>query len=92
MENIENLFSHLVPINLNGFPTDNRPSTQIKYDIAASKFMTGISNHDKRNATSSIANDLGLVGTVLQIIVSLLVIIGAALHWVWKRLLKKATY
>jgi hypothetical protein len=34
------------------FPTDNLPSTQLKYDIVASKFMTGIENHHKRNAPS----------------------------------------
>ncbi|MFP5436391.1 MAG: hypothetical protein ACLGH8_01225 [Bacteroidia bacterium] len=36
--------------NLNGFPTDNAPSTQLKYDIIASKFMTGIHNYQRRNA------------------------------------------
>jgi hypothetical protein len=72
--------------NLNGFPTDNSPSTQLKYDIVASKFMTGIENHHKRNAPVSIDNDLGLVGAVLQIIVALVVIVGAVLHWIWKRL------
>lgn len=28
----------------------NLSSTQLKYDIVASKFMTGIHNHHKRNA------------------------------------------
>ena|GEM_PF-3213860 len=72
--------------NLNGFPTDNSPSTQLKYDIVASKFMTGIENHHKRNASTSLSNDLGLVGAVLQIIVALLVFVAAGLHWFWKRL------
>lgn len=72
--------------NLNGFPTDNSPSTQLKYDIVASKFMTGIENHHKRNAPVSIGNNLGLVGAVLQIIIALLVIVGAVLHQICKRL------
>lgn len=61
------------------------PSTQLKYDIVASKFMTGIENHNKRNAPLGLSNDLGLIGTVLQIIVSFLVIVGTVLHWIWKR-------
>jgi hypothetical protein len=52
--------------NLNGFPTDNLPSTQLKYDIVASKFMTGIENHHKRNAPVSLSNDHGLIGAVLK--------------------------
>ncbi|WP_171972482.1 hypothetical protein [Mucilaginibacter polytrichastri] len=46
--------------NLNGFPTDNSPNTQLKYDIMASKFMTGIENHHKRNASVSLSNDIRL--------------------------------
>lgn len=68
--------------NLNGFPTDNSPSTQLNYDIVASKFMSGIEN----NAATSLSNDLRLVSAVLQIIVALLVIVGVGLLWVWKRL------
>jgi len=71
--------------NLNGFPTDNSPSTQLKYDIVTSKFMTGIENHHKRNAPTSVENDFGLVGAVMQIIVALLVIVGAVVHWIWNR-------
>jgi len=51
-------------LNLNGFPTDNLPSTQLKYDIVASKFMTGIHNHHKLNAPVSLSNDVGLIDTV----------------------------
>jgi len=38
--------------------------------------MTGIENHHKRNAPTSISNDLGLVDAVLQIIVALVGVIG----------------
>jgi len=48
--------------------------------------MTVIENHHKRNVPTSLVNDLGLVGAVIQIIVALLVIIGAVLQWIWKRL------
>lgn len=72
--------------NLNSFPTDNSPSTQLKYDIVASKFITGIENHHKRNAPVSIGNDFGLIGAVLKIIVALIVIVGNGLYWIWKKL------
>lgn len=48
--------------------------------------MTGVENHHKRNAPTSLGNDLELIGAVLQIIVGLLVIVMAVLHWIWKRL------
>ncbi|PZR11522.1 MAG: hypothetical protein DI539_20605, partial [Flavobacterium psychrophilum] len=52
----------------------------------------GISNHNKRNAPSSLSNDLGLIGAVLQIIVALLVIVEAVLHRICKTVIKvKAT-
>lgn len=50
--------------NLNGFPTDNSPSTQLKYDIIANKFMTGIESHQRRNAPSYPMISFGLVGAV----------------------------
>jgi len=74
------------PPNLNGFPTDNSPSTQLKYDIVASKFMTGIHNHNKRNAPISLSNDLGLIGAVLKGLVALVVMIIAGIWWALKKL------
>ena len=68
--------------NLNGFPTDNLQSTQLKYDIVASKFMTGIENHHKRNAPISLSNDFGLIGAVLKGLVALVVMLGAGIWWV----------
>jgi hypothetical protein len=65
----------LIP-NLNGFPTDNSPSTQLKYNIIASKLMTGIQNHQRRNAPV-ISNDLGLIGVVLKGLVALIVLLIA---------------
>ena len=50
--------------------------------LVASKFMTGISNHNKRNVPTSLSNDLSLVGAVLQLIVALLVLVGMVLLWI----------
>lgn len=61
-------------LNLNGFPTDNSPSTQPKYDIMASKFMTGIHNHQKHNAPVALSNNLGLIGAIVKGLAALVVI------------------
>jgi hypothetical protein len=58
--------------NLNGFPTDNLPSTQLKYDIVASKFMTGIENHQQSNAPVGFGA-LGIGAAVLQGMVTLVI-------------------
>jgi len=72
--------------NLNGFPTDNLPSTQLKYDIVARKFITGIHNHHKRNVPVSLSNDLGLIGAVLKGLAALVVMIVVSIWWVLKKL------
>jgi hypothetical protein len=73
--------------NLNGFPTDNSPSTQLKYDIVASKFMTGVENHQRRNApVSSPLAAFGIVGAVLHGVVALLVILFMGIQWLLKKL------
>lgn len=69
-----------------GFPIDNSPSTQLKYDIVASKFMTDIENHNKRNARTSLRNDLGLIGAILQLVGAIVVLLSLGLRWVWQRL------
>lgn len=73
--------------NLNGFPTDNSPSTQLKYDIVTSKLMSGIENHQRRKASvgSPIAS-FGLIGSILQGVVALIVLCRIVLYWIWKRL------
>ncbi|MGQ2985361.1 hypothetical protein [Flavobacterium sp.] len=72
--------------NLNGFPTDNSPSTQLIYDIIASKFMTGIENHNRRNAPAP--SPFVLFVVVLQGVVALVVLFGAVVWRVWKKLKK----
>ena len=37
----------------NFFPTDNSSRTNVHYDIVASKFMTGIENHQRSKQNSS---------------------------------------
>ena len=68
--------------NSNGFLIDNSPSTQLKYDIVTSKFITGFENHNKRNApVPSPVAAIGLVGAVLEGIVVLLVLLVAVVLW-----------
>lgn len=59
-----------------GFPTDNSSSTNLKYDIIASKFMTGIKNHERhtRNSVSS-ESVFYLIGLVVKLIVGVLMIL-----------------
>lgn len=75
--------------DFNSFPTDNSSTTNLKYDIIASKFMTGIENHRRRNApasTSSVEVVFYLIGAVLQLALAILVMVVVALHWIWKSL------
>lgn len=46
----------------------------------ASKFMTGIHHHHKRNAPAARSNDLGLIGAVLKGLVALVVMILAGVE------------
>jgi hypothetical protein len=78
-------YSHFIFIpNLNGFPTDNSPSTQLKYDIVASKLITGMQNHQNRNAPV-ISNGLGLIGAVLKGLVALVVLLIAGVVYVFTK-------
>jgi len=72
--------------NLNGFPTDNSPSTQLKYDIIAIKFMTALHNHNRRNAPSNPVVSFGLVGAILEGLIAVVVIGFVGLRWVWRKL------
>jgi hypothetical protein len=74
--------------NLNGFPTDNSPSTQLKYDIIASKFMTGIENRQRRN-TPALFAVVCITGIVLQIVAALMILVWSIIVYIWKRM--KAT-
>ncbi|RRJ87409.1 hypothetical protein [Flavobacterium macacae] len=68
------------------FPTENSSSTNLKYDIVASKFMTGIQNHQMRNApSSSVGIVFNLIGAVLHMVLALVLILFVGVQWIWKR-------
>jgi hypothetical protein len=74
-------------LNLNDFPTDNSSSTNLKYDIITSKFMTGIRNHERR--TSPVPSGgvvFYLIGAVLELALAILGMVFVGLRWIWKRL------
>jgi len=70
--------------NLNGFPTDNSPSTQLKYDLITSKILSGIKSHQNRITTSPVSA-FGLIGALVQITIALVVMVVAGVIWVLKR-------
>ena len=73
--------------DFSGFPLDNSSSTNLKYDILASKFMTGIENHQRRKTTlPSSGIVLYLVGAVLELTAFLILIIFVGLKRILKRL------
>jgi hypothetical protein len=72
--------------NLSGFPTDNLSSTNVKYDIIASKFITGIENHHKRNVPSlSVGIVFDLLVGVVHLAVALILFLLVGLRWVYKK-------
>lgn len=72
--------------NLSGFPTDNSSSTNVKYDIIASKFMTGIENHQKRNtSSSSIGIIFYLVVGLVHLVFALIFFLLVGLRWICKK-------
>ena len=73
--------------NFNGLPTDNSSSTNLKYDIVASKFMTGFSNRQMRTAPApSLGITFGIIGAVLQLVVALLVMLIVEIRWMYSKL------
>lgn len=74
--------------NLNDFPTDNSSSTNLKYDIITSKFMTGIRNHERRTPPApSCGVVFYLIGAVLELALAILVMVFVGLRWIWKQIL-----
>ena len=72
--------------NFNGFPTDNSSSTNLKYDLIASKFMTGIENHNKhRSCKPPIIEGFGIIGSILEGLAILIMLIVLAIGWVLKK-------
>lgn len=73
--------------DFNGFPTDNSSTTNLKYDIIASKMMTGVHNHQMRTApATNVGVVFGLIGVVLQMVVALVVILVVGVRWILQRI------
>jgi len=75
--------------DFNSFPTDNSSTTNLKYDIITSKMMTGVRNHQRRNAhasTSSVDAVIYIIGAVLQLAFAVVIMVFSGLRWVWKRM------
>jgi len=70
-----------------GFPTDNSSSTNLKYDIIASKFMTGIENHNRQKTPAPYFGvAFYLIGAVVELVVGVVLLLGIVLHMIWKSL------
>ncbi|WP_417357606.1 hypothetical protein [Flavobacterium sp.] len=73
--------------NLNGFPTDNSPSTQLKYDLITSKILSAIKSHQNRTTPSPVSA-FGLIGALIQITIALVVMVMAGVIWVLRMVFK----
>jgi len=72
--------------NFNGLPTDNSSSTNLKYDLIASKFMTGVENHNKTKILlPTIGTCFGIFGVFIQVVIATVILIGLGLKWVLKK-------
>lgn len=72
----------------NFFPVDNSSRTNLHYDLVASKFITGIENHQRtkyHNSASSSAV-FPLIGAIVQIVFGLVVVIFGILKFIFKSL------
>lgn len=68
------------------FPTDNSATTNLKYNLIASKMMTGMQNHQMRTAPApSVGIVFGIIGAVLQMVVALVVMLFFGVRLTWKR-------
>ncbi|RYZ86228.1 MAG: hypothetical protein EOP04_14285 [Proteobacteria bacterium] len=70
-----------------GLPTDNSSSTNLKYEIIASKFMAGIENHQRRKSSGfPVGEGFGLIGAVLQGVVAIVILIVVGIGWILRRI------
>lgn len=82
----KDIMSKNIP-DFNGFPTDNSSSTNLKYDIIASKFMIGVENHQKKNNQKlTLPISLGLVSIILQSAIAVIIITAFVVNWIYKKL------
>lgn len=74
----------------NFFPTDNSASTNLKYDLVASKLVTGVENHQMRQYHNSQSTVFlfGMIGGIFQIIIGLIIFSFGLLRTIFKALSK----
>jgi hypothetical protein len=72
----------------NFYPTDSSSTTNGKYDLVASKFMTGIENHKRTQYNNSASNSaiLPLIGAIIQISIGAVILIYGILKFIYKSL------
>ncbi len=70
------------------FPVDNSTKTDIHYDLVASKFMTGVENHQRTRYNNSASNSaiLPLIGAIIQITIGAVILIYGILKFIFKSL------
>lgn len=70
------------------FPVDNSMSTNTYYDLVASKFMTGVENHQRNryNNSASVGGVFILISAFFQIFFGLILIIFGLLCNLYKSL------
>lgn len=70
------------------FPVDNSMSTNNYYDLVASKFMTGVENHQRNryNNSASVGGVFILISAFFQIFFGLIVIVFGLLRNLYKSL------
>lgn len=70
------------------FPVDNSMSTNNYYDLVASKFMTGVENHQRNryNNSASVGGVFILISAFFQILFGLILIVFGLLRNLYKSL------
>ena len=65
-------------------PNDNSSTTRLRYDLEAEHWYKSFKSAERKHKTSSIREDLSVIGIVLQLVFSLL--------WIVFLLIKKTFY
>lgn len=77
--------------NFNDFyPTDSSARTNSKYDLVASKFMTGIENHQRTQYYNAQSTSFlfGIIGGIFQIGIGLIILSFGILKSIYNNLNK----
>lgn len=70
------------------YPVDNSSRTNLHYDLVASKFMTGIENHQRNryNNSASVGGVFILISAFFQIFFGLILLVFGLLRKLYKSL------